>query len=149
MIKKLDQTQVEVAKEIRAVFQISYAVEAKLLKAEVFPPLERSLEAFLTTETDFFGFFSEGQLAGVMEIRTFPKSTLIQSLVVDPKFFRQGIGGKLVQFALDYFPKEVFNVETGAANTPAVLLYEKFGFKKIKEYQTPEGIIKVRLEKKV
>ncbi len=148
MIQKLDHTNRKTATEIRRVFQVSYVVEAELLGAEDFPPLKRTVEEFLSSDTQFFGYFSEEELAAVMEIRTFPDSTLIQSLVVDPKFFRRGIGGKMVQFALDNFPSEIFNVETGAANGPAVKLYEKFGFRIIKDYLTKEGIRKVRFEKK-
>ncbi len=147
MIQKLDHTDHTIASEIRRVFQVSYVVEAELLGAEDFPPLKRAVEDFLSSDTQFFGYFSEGELAAVMEIRTFTDSTLIQSLVVDPKFFRRGIGGEMVQFALENFPSEVFNVETGAANGPAVKLYEKFGFRIIKEYLTKEGIRKVRFEK--
>ncbi len=147
MIQKLNHTDHTIASEIRRVFQVSYVVEAELLGAEYFPPLKRAVEDFLNSDTQFFGYFSEGELAAVMEIRTFTDSTLIQSLVVDPKFFRRGIGGKMVRFAINNFPSEVFNVETGAANGPAVKLYEKFGFRIIKEYLTKEGIRKVRFEK--
>lgn len=149
MIQKLDHTNHAVAKQIREVFQVSYVVEAELLQAKKFPPLQRTLDEFVNADTQFYGYWSMNDLAAVMEIRVFEESTLIQSLVVDPGFFRQGIGGKMVQFALDNFPAEVFNVETGAANLPAVLLYEKFGFRKIKEYLTEDDILKVRFEKKM
>lgn len=148
MIKKLDHTNVAIAKQIRAVFQVSYVVEAELLQAEDFPPLKRTVEEFIEADTLFYGFQLKDKLAAVMEIRTFPNNTLIQSLAVDPKFFRRGIGGKMVQFALDNFPSKIFNVETGAANDPAVKLYEKFGFRIIKEYLTENEIRKVRFEKK-
>ena len=149
MIRRLDHTNKTVAKLIREVFQVSYVVEAELLQAKEFPPLHRTMDEFLNADTQFFGFYSNMDLAAVMEIRVSEESTLIQSLVVDPKYFRQGIGGKMVEFALDNFPAKVFNVETGAANLPAVLLYEKFGFKKIKEYLTEHDILKVRFEKKM
>lgn len=147
MIQRLDHTQISVAENIRRVFRVSYVVEARLIGASFFPPLHRTLEEFTDATTQFFGYWESEQLAAVMEIKSNSKNTLIQSLVVDPVFFRRGIGGKLVQFALDTFNSEVFNVETGADNRPAIGLYEKFGFRKIKEYVTDQGIRKVRLEK--
>ena len=53
MIKKLQQTNNETAAEIRSVFQVSYAVEAKLLKAIDFPPLKRQLEDFINSKFNF------------------------------------------------------------------------------------------------
>ena len=148
MIQELNNQDLEIAKKIRAVFQVSYAVEAQLLNATDFPPLKRTLEEYQDTETQFYGFWKDEALAAVVEILGDENSTHIQSLVVDPAFFRQGIGKQLVQFTFDTFETELFHVETGAANGPAILLYEKMGFNIIKEYLTDHGITKVRLEKK-
>jgi ribosomal protein S18 acetylase RimI-like enzyme len=148
MIGKLHHKDADIAEKIRTVFQVSYAVEADLLKVDDFPPLKRTLDEFLKADTQFYGFWKDEALAGVVEIRTFENTTLIQSLVVDPKFFRKGIGKELVRFTLDTFPSPLIHVETGAANQPAILLYEKMGFEIIKEYRTEHGITKVRLEKK-
>ncbi len=46
MIKKLNQTNSSIAEKMHSVFQVSYAVEAQVLKATDFPPLQRSLEIF-------------------------------------------------------------------------------------------------------
>lgn len=148
MIRKLNHTNPAVARNIRDVFQVSYAVEAKLLNAIDFPPLKRTLQEYLNTETQFYGFWKDDALAAVVEIRAYKNATHIQSLVVDPAYFRQGIGKQLVQFTFDTFDTKLFHVETGAANGPAIQLYEKLGFNIIKEYLTDHGITKVRLEKK-
>lgn len=149
MIKKLDVQNLATAKQIRAVFQISYAVEAEILKAEDFPPLKRPLEKFIESSNDFYGYFEENELAGVMEIDQRNESVHIQSLVVQPKFFRKGIGKELVNFAFRNYKTELFTVETGAANKPASELYLTTGFTKIKEFNTDHGIRKVRFEKPV
>ena len=146
MIKKIDHTQLHTARAIRKIFQVSYAVEAELLKAIDFPPLKRNLAAFLESKNDFFGFFSEGQLAGVVEVDAKKDATHIQSLVVDPHFFRQGIGTALVRFVLKYYECQLFTVETGLENGPATALYRNFGFVPIYEYDTDHGIRKVRFE---
>jgi ribosomal protein S18 acetylase RimI-like enzyme len=148
MIKKLNHSLQDTAEEIRAVFQASYAVEAKLLQASDFPPLKRSLAEFLESKNDFFGFFSEGQLAGVVEVDQGKASTHIQSLVVDPRFFRQGIGTALVRFVLKHYVCQRFTVETGLENGPATALYLGFGFVPIHEYDTDHGVRKVRFERR-
>lgn len=149
MIKKLDHQNLATAKNIRTLFQVSYAVEAELLKAKDFPPLKRPLEAFFICKNDFFGYFQNNELAAVMEIDQKKDSVHIQSLVVQPKFFRKGIGKALVNFAFEKYRTDLFTVETGAANGPATKLYLRTGFTKIKEFDTVHGIKKVRFEKRL
>jgi len=149
MIRKLNNKIIEVSKKIYSVFQVSYAVEAKLIKAIDFPPLKRTLDNFLYSETAFYGFWKDNELAAVIEIKSDAHTTLIQSLVVDPKYFRQGIAAQLITFIFDEYNSKVFNVETGAANKPAIQLYEKFGFKEIKQWDTNHGVRKVRFEKNI
>lgn len=148
MIKKLDHKNNDVAREIREVFQVSYAVEAKLLKAKDFPPLKRTLAGFLESNNEFFGCFLNNELAAVMEIDKKKDSVHIQSLVVKPNFFRKGIGRKLVNFAFSKYQKQLLTVETGLENGPATALYLKTGFSKVREYDTDHGIRKVRFEKR-
>ncbi|WP_370089809.1 GNAT family N-acetyltransferase [Ekhidna sp.] len=129
-------------------FQVSYVVEAKLLNAEDnFPPLKRPLSAFINTNTIFYGYHKNEKLVAVMEIKADAQSTHIQSLVVDPAFFRKGIAGKLLSFLFENFNSPLFTVETGAANDPAIALYERFGFKLVKKWMTEFGIEKVAFEK--
>ena len=149
MIKKLDHRNQTTAEQIRAIWQVSYPVEAEMLGAKIFPPLQRTVEEFMNCDTTFWGYFKDEELAAVTEIIHNPEYTHIRSLVVDPKFFRRGIAGELVQFTLDNYDSELFIVETGAANLPACALYEKFGFELVEEFDTPIGIRKVKFELRV
>ena len=79
----------------------------------------------------------------VMEIKTNKSHVHIQSLTVDPTYFRQGIGNSLLNFAIDAFPSEAFTVETGLGNIPAIRLYENFGFIRQKIWMTEVGIEKI------
>ena len=63
MIEKLQNKNLEVAKNMRTVFQASYAIEAKLLNAIDFPPLKRSLQSYITSDNDFFGYLKKLQQA--------------------------------------------------------------------------------------
>lgn len=148
MIQKLDHTTAAMAQKIRAVFQVSYAVEAQLLNATNFPPLQRTVEDFIGSDTAFYGFMKDQQLAAVVEIATNPTMTHIQSLVVAPAFFRQGMAGKLLDFVFSSYHTPVFMVETGLANEPAKQLYLKYGFEEVAVWDTAHGIRKIRFERR-
>jgi ribosomal protein S18 acetylase RimI-like enzyme len=149
MIERLQNKDIDISNKIRSVFQLSYAVEAKLLNATDFPPLKRSLDSYLKSDNDFFGYLKNQEIAGIVEINHNDSFTHIQSLVVNPKFFRQGIGLKLMEFVINSFDSNLFIVETGVENGPATLLYKKIGFKEVKQWDTEYGIRKIKFELKV
>jgi ribosomal protein S18 acetylase RimI-like enzyme len=149
MIKKILHTQNENAQDIRRVFQVSYKVEAELLGATNFPPLSRPLEEFSNCPNDFVGYYEDHKLVAVVEMKNEEDSMHIQSLVVDPAYFRRGIARKLIEFVLQLYPVPQYTVETGKENGPARKLYENFGFQLLKTYTADEGIIKVRYQKQL
>jgi len=149
MIKRLQHTNIDTAKTMKAVFQVSYKVEAELLGATDFPPLKRPLEGYTECSNTFYGYFIKDTLAGVIEIIHNADYTHVRSLVVDPKYFRKGIATQLMEFTLDKYDSKLFIVETGAANGPASALYLKLGFTKVCEFDTPFGIRKVKFEKRI
>ena len=149
MIKRLENSDIEVSKRIRTVFQLSYKIEAKLLNATDFPPLKRPLKSYVNSNTEFFGYLKDGELAGVIEIELNNSFTDINSLVVSPSFFRQGIAKELMRFVFNKFNSNLFVVETGLENGPATKLYKKFGFKEVKQWNTDHGIRKIKFEYKI
>ena len=146
MIKKLDHTNLAIATKMRIVFQESYAIEAKLLNAINFPPLQRPLESYIKSTTTFFGYHIKDKIVGIIEVSSNEKTTHINSLVVSPHFFRQGIGRQLIQHILQHFSSKVFTVETGLENIPASTLYKNFGFKEIRQWDTDHGVRKIRFK---
>lgn len=144
MITILDQEKQDISEKIHTVFQVSYAVEAELLGVTDFPPLKRTVSNYMESNTSFFGFHKGERLAAVLEIEPLPKSFHINSLVVDPYFFRQGIASKLMEHILDLFEGNTITVETGLANDPAKKLYKSFDFKEDGEYDTDHGIRKIK-----
>ena len=149
MIERLENNNLEISKKIHSVFQVSYKVEAKLLNATNFPPLKRSLENYVKSNTEFFGYLKNNELAGVIEVEHNGSSTHISSLVVDPNFFRQGIARKLMEFVFNTFDSNLFVVETGIENGPATELYKNFDFKEVKQWNTDHGIRKIRFERRI
>ena len=149
MIERLKNNDLEISKKIRSVFQLSYKVEANILNATDFPPLKRSLENYLNSNTVFFGYLKNQELAGVIEIEHNNNFIYINSLVVDPGFFRQGIARKLMEYVINTFDSKLFVVETGLENGPATKLYKKFDFKEVKQWNTNHGIRKIKFERRI
>ena len=149
MIERLKNNDLEISKKIRSVFQLSYKVEAKILNATDFPPLKRSLENYVNSNTAFFGYLKNQELAGVIEIEHNDNFTHINSLVVDPGFFKQGIARKLMEYVINTFDSKLFVVETGLKNGPATELYKKFDFKEVKQWNTDHGIRKIKFERRI
>ena len=147
MITKVDNKKVEISKDIYSIFQASYKVEAKLLKATNFPPLKRTITNFLSCNNMFFAYYLGKDIAGLVEVDDNSESTHIQSLVVYPQYFRKGIAKQLVQFVLDSYTSRLFTVETGLDNKPAIKLYKRFGFQETKQWDTSHGVRKIRFEK--
>jgi len=146
MIKKLDHTNLAIATKMRVVFQESYAVEAALLNATNFPPLQRPLESYIKSTTTFFGYHIKEEIVGIVEVSPKEKTTHINSLVVSPHFFRQGIGRELMNYILQNFSSKTFTVETGLENIPASKLYTSFHFKEVKQWDTDHGVRKIRFK---
>ena len=149
MIERLKNNDLEISKKIRSVFQLSYKVEANILNATDFPPLKRSLENYLNSNTVFFGYLKNQELAGVIEIEHNNNFTCINSLVVVPGFFMQGIARKLMEYVINTFDSKLFVVETGLKNGPATELYKKFDFKEVKQWNTDHGIRKIKFELRI
>ena len=147
MIIKIDHTKIEIAYEIRNIFQSSYSVEAKLLRVVDFPPLKRTIPEFIDSYSIFYAYYFNEKVVGVIEIKSNKYSTHIQSLVVHPEYFRKGIGRQLVHFILDKYNSNLFTVETGRDNLPAIKLYKQLGFSKQDEWDTEHGVVKISLKK--
>ena len=149
MIIRINNKNKKIANQIQDIFQASYTVEAQLLHAVDFPPLKRTISQFLHSNTEFYAYYINKNIAGVIEIENNQDLTHIQSLVVYPNYFRKGIGRTLVQFVLDIYNTKIFTVETGLENYPAIQLYTSFGFKKQDQWDTNHGVIKVRFKKTI
>ena len=145
MITTLAHHKRTIAEQIHSVFQASYKLEAKLIQAQNFPPLKRTVEQIAQSNNVFIAMHEGRQLSAVIEMELASDVLEIHSLVVAPEFFRKGIAGQLLQhvFSLGDFEKTL--VETASKNKPAILLYEKHGFKEIKRWTPEHRIEKVAM----
>jgi len=147
MIALLDHHSESVANAIYDVFQLSYKVEAGLVDVEDFPPLRRSAAHIQSSNSQFLGYQTGGDIAAVIEFSQDGSALSIDSLVVHPKYFRRGLASQLMRSLLAGVDWQIADVETAAANAPALTLYQKLGFSESKRWNTADGIKKVQLMK--
>lgn len=145
MITILDNKDPEVAKQIYNIFQNSYKIEAQLIGILDFPPLSRCAEDIEKSKTRFYGFNENKCLAAVIEISLEDKCLGIDSLTVDPNYFRKGIANKLISFVLEVNDFSEAIVETAVVNIPAIKLYKKHGFVEFKRWTPSHGIEKLAM----
>ena len=145
MITKLENSNKLVASQIYTVFQNSYKIEAELIGVAEFPPLSRSVNNILNSKTQFYGFSDKDFLAAVIEIEVEDGQLDINSLTVDPSYFRKGIADKLIRYVLDNFDLKKATVETAVVNKPAINLYQKHGFVEFKRWTPSHGIEKLAM----
>lgn len=145
MITRLDNSNEEIANQIFTVFQDSYKIEAQLIGTLDFPPLLRSAKDIESSKTQFYGFMQNNILAAVIEIIIEQKHLEINSLTVDPNYFRQGIANKLMSYILEVIEFSGAVVETAVVNSPAIKLYQKHGFVEFKRWTPSHGIEKVAM----
>jgi len=100
---------------------------------------ERFPEAFLVAEVEgnVVGYvMSRVELGLGCTVKGIIKKGHIVSIAVLPDYRRRGIGSKLLEQAMEalkdiYGCKEVY-LEVRVSNNPAISLYEKYGFRKVK-----------------
>ncbi len=139
MIQRLNLSQQET---LTAAFQLqkdSYEEEAKLIGSRMIPPLLETLDALRNAQERFYGEFLEGRLVGLIAMTEEEPHLRVSRLAVAPWAFGRGIASRLLEFALEQAgPNQRTVVSTGKANTPARRLYEKFGFRWVREFHAGE-----------
>ncbi|MAJ32841.1 MAG: GNAT family N-acetyltransferase [Flavobacteriaceae bacterium] len=149
MIEKVDHKREKVAEQLYTIWQASYPVEKEMIGAEVFPPLDRSVHDFQSTENVFYAYVINYEFAGVIEVARIEEYIHLQSLVVHPAHFRKGIATTLIKHVMETHTSAKYSVETGYENIPAKRLYVTFEFRETKAYDTDYGVKKIRFELKL
>ncbi|MDR6175508.1 ribosomal protein S18 acetylase RimI-like enzyme [Nocardioides zeae] len=105
----------------------SYAVEAVLIGDDRIPPLHEDQDALVAADLRWWGERDDGRIVGAIGVRDDGGGEAdLDRLVVDPAWFRRGIGGRLVRHLQAQHRRVV--VSTGRSNAPARLLYGRAGF---------------------
>lgn len=129
--------------------QEAYKVEADRIgvRVDLFYPLKETLDELQNSTDEIFVSLADGLITGAISLEKLEGSLLISKLVVDPKFFRRGIAKALVGHCFKLYPKEEFQVGTGATNSPAINLYQSFRFEIFKEIIVEPDLRVVKLRR--
>ena len=146
----IDHTVESVACAIHAVQMSAYAQEARLLGVVEFPPLARTVEDLRAGTESFLGVHVGDQLAGSVSVEPDPEygGMSIASLTVAPEFQRRGIATALLVEVLRRHGAGCLTVQTGTRNAPALRLYERLGFVRVRHWVVgPESLEVVKLRR--
>ena len=105
----------------------------------------RSAKDIENSTTLFYGFSENDCLAAIIEIVIEDKHLDINSLTVDPNYFKKGIASKLISYVLGITDFSKAIVETAVVNIPAINLYKKHGFVEFKKWTPSHGIEKIAM----
>ena len=124
----------------------SYKIEADLIGTDEIPPLKETFDQLQGCGETFIGCYIDGRLAGAVSYIKEGKMLDIHRMMVHPDFFRRGIAKKLIA-QLEQIGYSEMLVSTGAANIPAVGLYEKIGFERQKDSVVGDGLVLANFRK--
>ncbi|WP_406367472.1 GNAT family N-acetyltransferase [Streptomyces sp. NBC_01546] len=144
-IRPLDLADDTTAAAVHRIGRAAYAVEARLIGFDGIPALRESLAEMRARarELNWLGAVSEGgELAGFLAWEDEADGGVcMDRLCVEPAWFRRGIASLLLRHALaEVFPGRAVEVTTGAANAPAVTLYERLGFTRGPDFSPTPGL---------
>ncbi|WP_405532183.1 GNAT family N-acetyltransferase [Streptomyces avidinii] len=141
-IRPLDLTHDATAAGVHRIGRAAYAVEAELIGFDGIPALGESLAEMRARPLNWLGAFSgDGSLDGFLAWEEEGERICIDRLCVDPGRFRRGVGSLLLRHALtEAFAGRTVVVTTGAANAPAVTLYERLGFSRGQDFSPVPGL---------
>ncbi|MFG2991898.1 GNAT family N-acetyltransferase [Streptomyces sp. NPDC048257] len=141
-IRPLDLTDDAIADAVYRIGRAAYAVEAQLIGFDGIPALGESLTEMRARPLHWLGAFSgDGSLDGFLAWEVEGEGICIDRLCVDPGRFRRGVASLLLRHVLaELFPGRPVEVTTGAANAPAVTLYERLGFARGPDFSPAPGL---------
>ncbi|WP_329103947.1 GNAT family N-acetyltransferase [Streptomyces sp. NBC_01439] len=142
-IRTLDLTDDAIAAAVHRIGRAAYAVEAELIGFDGIPALGEGLARMRALPLNWVGAVAEdGEPAGFLAWEETPEGISIDRLCVAPSWFRRGVASLLLRHALtELFPGRLVEVTTGAANAPAVALYERLGFTRGRDFSPVPGLI--------
>ena len=148
MIKQLEMNDDETLEQLWYLQQLAYRIEADILGFDRIPPLMDTIEDLRQTVEKFYGWWDGVELVGALSYEMVTPTIMdICRLMVRPDHFRQGIGSELLKFALHCPQVSIFRIATGVRNLPALKLYEREGFRAVRDEEIASGVWLRHLEK--
>ncbi|MFD3447547.1 GNAT family N-acetyltransferase [Microbacteriaceae bacterium 4G12] len=147
MIREIDIQNEEIARAVLGIQIPSYEVEAKLIGFFELPPLKDTVMSLQRSGETFYGYFVGEELAGVISYKRDGNILDIHRLVVHPQHFRKGIASSLLHFIDTNYSNVTKTVSTAEKNTPAIALYNRYGFWEKEKTPVTNQLTLVHLEK--
>lgn len=150
MIKNIDTKMFSNAFGVLKIQAPSYRVEGTLMGFYGIPAMKETVESILNSKDTYEGFYENNQLTGFIAFNTNSDTVEITKLVVNPPHFRKGIATQLIQHLFEINPEaKWYKVSTGTKNTPAITLYNKFGFQQVGQKEVATSVFITQFEKTV
>ncbi len=131
---------------IHELMKAAYEVEATLIRAVDFPPLQRTSEQIASATTQFFGVHQGEKLVAVVEVNSNCDPHWFDAVAVHPHHFRKGLATQLLHGVQEQFPGQAWRVQTSVKNQPALQLYRQLGFRLQRRFRTDCGYDMVVLQ---
>jgi ribosomal protein S18 acetylase RimI-like enzyme len=125
------------ARATHEVVRAAYRVEAELIGTDAIPALHESLALMRELPLRWLGI---GEPEAVLGWAQDSGAVDIDRLCVRPDRFRRGLASALLTALLERTSGRV-SVSTGAANTPAVALYQRHGFTRTGTAEPEPGLL--------
>ena len=147
MLQILEHQRVDIARQIVAVQIEAYQEEARLIGFSDIPQLTERKEDIIKSKEMFIGEMIERKLAGVLSFEKENERLTICRLVVGPRYFRKGVGSRLLAYVLQRYSECECMVSTAERNTPAIKLYEAHQFSIIKRTAAADNLVLVTMKR--
>jgi ribosomal protein S18 acetylase RimI-like enzyme len=150
MIEKLNLYDTAIAREIKELQRASYQIEADLIGYPEIPTLKDTIETIRESGEIFYGYYRKDKIAGIISYKYYNEILDLHRVAVHPNYFNQGIAGQLLMF-IETAEKDIKKIVvcTGKMNFPAVNLYAKYGYKKIKDFCIDKDVFMTEFEKDI
>lgn len=139
------------AAEVLQLQRASYKIEAEYIGTDEIPPLKETFAQLQSCGETFIGCYLHGRLAGAVSYKREQETIDIHRVMIHPDFFRRGIAASLITYIEKTVETEATDiiVSTGAANLPAVRLYEKLGFERKEDLIVGNGLRVASFKKEI
>lgn len=130
VVVEIDHRDPDLALRVRDLQRVAYRIEAELIGYDRMPPLREEVTDILRLDLTILGAMEGASLIGVLGYVRVSGTVDIDRLAVEPARFRRGVGRMLLDgLHLRESDASRFEVSTGAANRPAIALYEAMGYR--------------------
>lgn len=149
MIQVLDLFDDDTVEMLWYLQHASYKIEATLIGFTEIPPLTETFESIRHSGETFFGYREADDILAALAYTRDRQGVTIHRLMVHPSHFRKGLASELLTALFQMEGGGVYRVFAGSRNKPALMLYQKHGFRAVQEQEASPGVLLTELWRSV